>query len=88
MKRDWIKAMVSKLAATVAALLFLLLVPAVAAGSLPVWAALLLGVAGVVALNTACGALLALQEMPQTPPQAKPVPRPVPLRVVRGGRAA
>ena len=48
MKRDWIRTMVSKLAATLAVLLFLLLVPAVAAGSLPLWGALLLGALGVV----------------------------------------
>ena len=48
MKQAWIKAMVGKLAATGAMLLFLLLVPAAAAGSLPVWAALLLGGAGIV----------------------------------------
>lgn len=88
MKRDWIRTMVSKLAATLAVLLFLLLVPAVAAGSLPLWGALLLGTLGVVVLNGACGVLLALQAGEAAPQQEQPVPSAVPLRVVRGGRAA
>ncbi|HIZ48267.1 hypothetical protein [uncultured Subdoligranulum sp.] len=88
MKRDWIRTMVSKLAATLAVLLFLLLVPAVAAGSLPLWGALLLGALGVVVLNGACGVLLALQAGEEAPRQEQPVPSAVPLRVVRGGRAA
>lgn len=90
MKQEWIKAAIGKMATTMTALLFLLLVPAAASGSLPLWAVLLLGAAGVVALNAACGVLLALQEPRQTPRQVPctPVARPVPLRVVRGGRAA
>lgn len=91
MKRDWIKVMVGKLATTMTALLFLVLVPATAAGSLPVWAALLLGCMGVVALNAACGILLArrgeIAEKP-LPRRCVQAPHPVPLRVVRGGRAA
>lgn len=86
MKQAWIKAMVGKLAATAAMLLFLVLVPATAAGSLPVWAAVLLGLAGIVLLNGACGALLPAQT--QQTPTRQPAPRPVQLRVVRGGRAA
>lgn len=89
MKRDWIKVVVGKLATTLAALLFLVLVPATAAGSLPVWAALLLGAAGVVGLNAACGVLLADRpEAAEPRPRCVRTTRPVPLRVVRGGRAA
>ena len=47
--------------------------------------ALLLGAAGVLILNAACGALLP-KEQPAQPAAA--APRQVPLRVVRGGRAA
>lgn len=86
MKQVWIKALVGKLAATATMLLFLVLVPAAAAGSLPVWTAVLLGALGVVVLNTACGALLPAQEVQ---PESRPAPvQPVQLRVVRGGRAA
>ncbi len=86
MKQAWIKALVGKLAATATMLLFLVLVPAAAAGSLPVWAAVLLGVLGIVVLNTACGVLLPAQEVqPECQPSAV---APVQLRVVRGGRAA
>lgn len=86
MKQAWIKALVGKLAATATVLLFLVLVPAAAAGSLPVWAAVLLGVLGIVVLNTACGVLLPVQEaQPECQPSAV---APVQLRVVRGGRAA
>lgn len=86
MKQRWIKALVGKLAATVSMLLFLVLVPAAAAGSLPVWAAILLGVLGIVLLNGACGVLLAAGEKA---PASRTMPaRPVQLRVVRGGRAA
>ncbi|MFR3792345.1 MAG: hypothetical protein ACLTWO_10605 [Blautia massiliensis (ex Durand et al. 2017)] len=85
MKQAWIKAFVGKLAATGALLLFLILVPSAASGVLPLWAALLLGAAGVLILNAACGALLP-KEQPAQPAAA--APRQVPLRVVRGGRAA
>lgn len=88
MKQAWIKAMLGKLAATGTMLLFLVLVPAAAAGELPVWAAVVLGVLGVVLLNAACGVLLPAEEeektvMPQTVSRHT-----VQLRVVRGGRAA
>ena len=89
MKQVWIKAMVGKLAATGTMLLFLLLVPAVAAGSLPLWAAGLLAAAGVLALNAACGILLPAEEAPASHTrQHAPKAQPVQLRVVRGGRAA
>lgn len=87
MKGRWFKAMVGKLAATAALLLFLVLVPAVAAGSISLWAAVLLGLGGVLALNGACGVLLQGEARQQ--PVPAPVPaRQIPLRVVRGGRAA
>ena len=85
MKPAWIKAFAGKLAATGALLLFLVLVPSAAAGMLPLWAVLLLGAAGVLVLNAACGVLLP-EEHPERQPAARP--REVPLRVVRGGRAA
>lgn len=85
MKQAWWKALVGKLAATASALLFLLLVPAAAAGQLPVWAAVVLGIAGLTILNGACGMLLPPQEKEE--PATVPA-RPVQLRVVRGGRAA
>lgn len=88
MKQAWIKAALGKLAATGTMLLFLVLVPAAAAGSLPVWAAIVLGLAGVVILNAACGALLPTEEEKQPSPQRRVPARPVQLRVVRGGRAA
>ena len=62
MKQAWWKALVGKLAATASALLFLVLVPAAAAGQLPVWAAVVLGIAGLTILNGACGMLLPPQE--------------------------
>ena len=85
MKQAWWKALVGKLAATASALLFLVLVPAAAAGQLPVWAAVVLGIAGLTILNGACGMLLPPQEKAE--PATVPA-RPVQLRVVRGGRAA
>lgn len=89
MKREWIKAMLGKLAATGAMLLFLVLVPAAASGTLPLWAAVLLGLAGVLALNLACGALLPGEEARQEVSLPATVSHTtVPLRVVRGGRAA
>ena len=57
---------------------------AAASGVLPLWAVLLLGAAGILVLNAACGALLP----PERPPQTAVRPRSVPLQVVRGGRAA
>lgn len=89
MKHEWIKALVGKLAATGTMLLFLVLVPAAAAGSLPLWAVLLLGGSGVLLLNAACGVLLSEEEKAQPeyllPGEAM---QPVSLRVVRGNQAA
>lgn len=89
MKQAWIKAMVAKLAATGSMVLFLVLVPAVAAGSLPLWAAGLLAAVGILALNAACGILLPAEETTASR-RVQPAPKaqPVQLRVVRGGRAA
>lgn len=87
MKREWIKTMVSKLVSTGVTLLFLVLVPAAAAGSLPLWVALVLGLGGVLALNAACGVLLAGMEA-EEPALPAVAPQQIPLRVVRGGRAA
>ena len=72
MKQTWIKVLAGKLAAVAALLLFLALVPAAAAGTLPLWAVLLLPPA---------------QEAQPVARAAQPA-RTVPLRVVRGGRAA
>lgn len=58
MKQTWIKVLAGKLAAVAALLLFLALVPAAAAGTLPLWAVLVLGTLGVLLLNAGCGALL------------------------------
>lgn len=88
MKQAWIKALLGKLAATGTMLLFLVLVPATAAGELPVWAAVVLGVLGVVLLNAACGVLLPAEEQEKTVMPQTVSRHSVQLRVVRGGRAA
>lgn len=88
MKQAWIKALLGKLAATGTMLLFLVLVPAAAAGSLPVWAAVVLGVLGIVLLNAACGVMLPAEEPEKQRTPGHVPPRQVQLRVVRGGRAA
>lgn len=88
MKQAWIKALLGKLAATGTMLLFLVLVPATAAGELPVWTAVVLGVLGVVLLNAACGVLLPAEEQEKTVIPQTVSRRSVQLRVVRGGRAA
>ena len=51
MKQMWIKVLAGKLAAVAALLLFLALVPAAAAGTLPLWAVLVLGTLGVLLLK-------------------------------------
>ena len=88
MKRTWIKVLAGKLAAVAALLLFLVLVPAAAAGTLPLWAVLVLGALGVLLLNAGCGALLPPAQEAQPVARAAQPARTVPLRVVRGGRAA
>lgn len=87
MKHEWIKGMVGKLAATGTMLLFLVLVPATAAGSIPLWAALLVGAVGVLILNAVCGVMLADEKADAASLPSVPAPQ-VSLRVVRGGRAA
>ena len=87
MKQTWIKVLAGKLAAVAALLLFLALVPAAAAGTLPLWAVLVLGT-----LACCCSTPGAARCCPRA--EAQPVARAaqpartVPLRVVRGGRAA
>ena len=83
-----VKVWLSKLISNLVLMLFIILVPAVASGAVPFWAAVVLGVAALLGLNAACGVLL--EEQPAAHTAAKPVPaqqQPV-LRVVRGGRAA
>lgn len=70
-----------------AALILMMLVSAAIEGTVPVFAAVLIGAGCVYALNTVCGILLPGKA------QAAPVrtaqhPVSVSLRVVRGGRAA
>ena len=70
-----IKVWLSKLISNLVLMLFIILVPAVASGAVPFWAAVVLGVL--------------LEEQPVAHTAAKPGPAQQPvLRVVRGGRAA
>ncbi len=84
-----IKVWLSKLISNLVLMLFIILVPAVASGAVPFWAAVIVAVAGLVSLNAACGVLLERQPVQ---PKAEPVPAPQRqqpfFRVVRGGRAA
>ncbi len=84
-----IKVWLSKLISNLVVMLFVILVPAVASGAVPFWAAVIVAIAGLVGLNAACGVLL---EGQPAQPKAKPVPAPQRqqpvFRVVRGGRAA
>ena len=94
------KVWLCKLISNLLIMLLVALVPAAAAGSVPLWAALAIGFGALLGLNAVCGVLLAEQpaaeaqkEAAHTARQAaaKAVPgnrrRPA-LRVVRGGRAA
>lgn len=82
-----IKVWLSKLISNLVLMLFIILVPAVASGAVPFWAAAVLGVAALLGLNAACGVLL--EEQPAAHTAAKPGPAQQPvLRAVRGGRAA
>ena len=85
-----IKVWLSKLISNLVLMLFVILVPAVASGAVPFWAAVVVAAAGLVGLNAACGVLLA--EQPSAQPKAAPAPAPQRqqpvFRVVRGGRAA
>lgn len=85
-----IKVWLSKLISNLVLMLFVILVPAVASGAVPFWAAVIAAVAGLVGLNAACGVLL--EDQPNAQPKAEAAPasqhqQPV-FRVVRGGRAA
>lgn len=88
-----------KLISNLLLMLIVALVPAAAAGTVPLWAALAVGFGALLGLNAVCGVLLdeqpaAQKEMARpaaSQPAAKAVQgthhRPA-LRVVRGGRAA
>jgi hypothetical protein len=84
-----VKVWLSKLISNLVLMLFVILVPAVASGAVPFWAAVVVAVVALLGLNAACGVLLQGQPTAQ---QAEPAPAPLPqqptLRIVRGGRAA
>ena len=82
-----IKVWLSKLISNLVLMLFIILVPAVASGAVPFWAAVVLGVAALLGLNAACGVLLEEQPVAHTASKPGPAQQPV-LRVVRSGRAA
>ena len=89
MNWELIKHKLCRLIATTAILLAGAMVSAAAAGTMPLWAALLGLFAAVVMLNAACGILLGTPAA--EPRRAVPArtSRPVvQLRVVRGGHAA
>ena len=85
-----VKVWLSKLISNLVLMLFIILVPAVASGAVPFWAAVIVAAAGLVGLNAACGVLLENQSNAR--PKAAPAPAPqrqqLVFRVVRGGRAA
>lgn len=84
-----IKVWLSKLISNLVLMLFIILVPAVASGAVPFWAAVVLAVAALLGLNAACGVLLEGQPTAQQAEQAPTqLPQQPALRVVRGGRAA
>lgn len=82
-----LKVWLSKLISNLVLMLFVILVPAVAAGFVPFWAAVVIAVASLLGLNAACGVLLESQPTPQEEKVPAPSQQPA-LRVVRGGRAA
>ena len=85
-----VKVWLSKLISNLVLMLFIILVPAVASGAVPFWAAVIVAAAGLVGLNAACGVLL--ENQPNARPKAAPAPasqrQQLVFRVVRGGRAA
>ena len=85
-----VKVWLNKLISNLVLMLFIILVPAVASGAVPFWAAVIVAAAGLVGLNAACGVLL--ENQPNARPKAAPTPAPqrqqLVFRVVRGGRAA
>ena len=85
-----VKVWLSKLISNLVLMRFIILGPAVAAGAVPVWAAVIVAAAGLAGLNAACGILL--EDQPNARPKAAHTPAPQRqqpvFRVVRGGRAA
>ena len=69
-----VKVWLSKLISNLVLMLFIILVPAVASGAVPFWAAVIVAAAGLVGLNAA--------------PTPAPQRQQLVFRVVRGGRAA
>ena len=80
-----VKVWLSKLISNLVLMLFIILVPAVASGAVPFWAAVIVAAAGLVGLNAACGVLLENQSNAR--PKAAPTPAPqrqqLVFRVVR-----
>lgn len=69
-----VKVWLSKLISNLVLMLFIILVPAVASGAVPFWAAVIVAAAGLVGLNAACGVLL--ENQPNARPKAAPPLRP------------
>ena len=67
-----VKVWLSKLISNLVLMLFIILVPAVASGAVPFWAAVIVAAAGLVGLNAACGVLL--EDQPNARPKAAPHP--------------
>lgn len=69
-----VKVWLSKLISNLVLMLFIILVPAVASGAVPFWAAVIVAAAGLVGLNAACGVLLENQPTPdpRQPPPLRP----------------
>ena len=67
-----VKVWLSKLISNLVLMLFIILVPAVASGAVPFWAAVIVAAAGLVGLNAACGVLLKDQPTPG-PRQPQPL---------------
>ena len=89
MNWELIKTKLCRLIATAAILLGGTMLSAAAAGSMPLWAAILGLFAAVVMLNAVCGILLNTPAESTHQPAPAPRKRPaVQLRVVRGGHAA
>lgn len=81
-----LKVWLSKLISNLVLMLFVILVPAVASGAVPFWAAAVLTGAALLGLNAACGVLL--EEQPAQQEEVSVPSQQPALRVVRGGRAA
>ena len=69
-----VKVWLSKLISNLVLMLFIILVPAVASGAVPFWAAVIVAAAGLAGLNAACGVLL--EDQPNARPKAAPTPAP------------